>query len=510
MKRHRTDAEARYDASRRLLHDLDEESTLRANPLLAAFASEEHDRLRARVLRAVESLDPGLRPTNASERQRRLYEIIVRCDLQGDAHKTVAAALGISRRQFYLDRRRAFLMLADAVERDASPQTPVATAVDALSMHLDYVEMLHDQGRHDIVWRECLRALRVMRGHPREMELWTVVSEAARFLGNVHQANEAVEQLRRTLETTPHAHMRRASMLRLAISEMLLAWMQGDVSAALARFETVFDACGSERTMHGRDATLFAILLEYGAEICIESGRWDDAAAYVRRAERIIHRSELPYAAARQHRLRGRIAFERDGDARRAAVELRDALQLLHMHRHMPALAKGTVEYGISLAALDAADAWPYVEYGLAVAKEVCGYDDYAVLVASAAPLMIARAGARATLEILDELRARAPLSARAELLTTMAETRARLAHGDFADAAERALTAANTLERLALYPAAARAYTTGADALARLGKGSSAKAVLHASDQIVRSHGERATVADARRIALFLHSKPQ
>jgi hypothetical protein len=39
------------------------------------------------------------------------------------------------------------------------------------------------------------RALRQMRGHPREVEVWTFAAEAARFFGNVRESAEALVQI---------------------------------------------------------------------------------------------------------------------------------------------------------------------------------------------------------------------------------------------------------------------------------------------------------------------------
>ena len=107
----------RYTSARRLLRDFNDVNALRKNPLLAAYTDESHDRLQARILRAVESLDPGLVVTRTSGRRNRLYQILCRCDLRGESRNEVAAALEISRSQFYVDRRKAFLLVADAIEQ---------------------------------------------------------------------------------------------------------------------------------------------------------------------------------------------------------------------------------------------------------------------------------------------------------------------------------------------------------------------------------------------------------
>jgi tetratricopeptide (TPR) repeat protein len=500
----------RYAAARRLLRDLDEEAALRENSLLAQYAGESHDRLRARVLRAVESLDPGLEATSASERRYRLHQILVRCDLSGQSHKEVAAALGISRRQFYLDRREAFLLVADALDHAPAQLRVGGPALDPLAIHLDYVQMLSEQGRFDAVWRESFRVVREMRGHPREIEVWNIVAEAARFLGNTRQSLEALDQMSRIAATSSYQELRRASALRIAIGEVALQWMQGNVNEALTRFDRAVKESGNERTMYGRDATLFAILLGYGAELCIECGHWQRAESLIRRAERIIDRSEVPYASARQQRLRARIALELNGDSGRSVQELYDALQLLQHHRQAPGIARATVQYGIALAGIDPHEAMKYIDFGLIMAKDVCGYDESAVLFANAAPFVMERSGPDEALRGIDELRRRSPLSTRADLHMSVAEADARLARGEFDVAAEAGTDVGRSLENAALFPVAAKARVIAIEALARGGKITKAHRLFRKSDEFIRAYADHRTRSRAQQFALFLHSSAQ
>lgn len=497
----------RYAASRRLLRDLDEEVALRQNPLLAAYAGDSHDRLRARVLRAVERLDPGLAATTSSERRYRLHQILVRCDLNGQSHKEVAAALGISRRQFYLDRRAAFLLLAGALQETAPEPWIEGPSSDALSMRLGYVEMMREQGRFDAVWRELLGAVREMRGERREIEVWTVAAEAARYLGYLHQSLEVVEQMSRIAHASHFADLRRASALRIAICEIALEWMQGNIDAALLRVDRAAAESGNERTMYGRDATLFAILLEYGAELNIERGAWQRAETLIRRAERIMDRSELPYASARQKRIRARIAREKNGDAARAALELSDALRTVQQHKQLPAIARGAVEYGIALAGLDRGEGMKYIDYGLTIAKDACGYDQRAVLFANAVPLLIERSDPDEALRGIDELRTHSPLARHADLMLGVAEAEARLAHGDFEAAVDTASNLERSLESASLFPAAAKARLIAIEGLSRGGRNATAKQMFKRSEEFFGVYGDQTTRRRAERIALFLHS---
>lgn len=496
----------RYAAARRLLRDLDEIVALRENPLLLEYAGEPHEALRMRVLRAVESLDTGPAATTSSDRRYRLHQIILRCDLNGDSHKSVAAALGISRSQFYMDRRAAFLCVADALERlPAQPQMD-GLLPDAFSLHLDYVEMLRSQGRFDAAWREALRVVSDVRGQPAEIELWSIVADASRFLGNLQQSLQAVNEMSR-IAATYAPQQRRAAALRIAISEIALLGVQGRFDETLERFDQAMEDAGNEHAMYGSDLTLFIILLGFGAEASVERGHWQRAKALIRRVECIIDRSQVPYANARLHRLRARIAQERNGDSALSALELRDALRLLQHHRQLPEMAMATVEYGVALAGIDRPEAMRYIDYGLVMAKDVCGYDQYAMLVANAAPLFLERSGPDEALRMIADIRMRAPLSARAHLHLGIAEADARLARGQFKVASETGINVGKSLEDAALFPAAAKAWLIAIEAFARDGKTAKANQLFGKSKEVLNAHADNATRERALRSGLFLDS---
>jgi tetratricopeptide (TPR) repeat protein len=497
-----TKPDLRYAHARRLLRDLNDVVALRKNPLLASYTGESHDRLRVRILRAVESLHPG--SANASDLRNRFYQILVRCDLDGESHKVVAAELGVSRTQFYVGRRKAFLLFANALDEAPSRQQIETPLSDALTLHHEYVEMLRKQGRYDAAWRESLRVLNEVRDQPREVEIWTTVSDAARSLGNIRQSVNAVNQLSRVAATSAHHDLRRLAALRVAIAEILLAGVQGKFNDAPERFNQAIEDSGNERTMNGPGLRSFTILLGLGAEVCIERGQWQRAEALLHRAEGLIDPSFVPYYNAHLKRLRARIARERNGDWARSTLEIRDALLLWQTHKHLPEMAIGAVEYGIALAPIDRPKAMEYIDYGLVMAKEVCGYDRFAVLFANAAPFVLERSGPDATLREIAEVRMRAPLSARADFLIDLAEADALLARGEFGVASERGVSVGQSLEDAALFPAAAKARLIALEAYAREGKTAKAKQLLGKSKEFLHAYADYTARQRAQRSGLF------
>jgi hypothetical protein len=475
--------------ARKALQLMDDERALRSNPLLAHLDVRlSHDRLRAHVLRALEWLDPGSRADAASERRARLHTILLQCDVQRAPHERTAATLGLSRRQFYRDRRAALLAFAGALREVHAIAVPATT--EPRDVRLLYIKTLREQGKYDLVWRESVRALADMRGDPREAEILTVASEAARFFGNVRKSQEAIDALRAIGERPEHPHLRRATALRTAICEASLDWMQANLTAARARVERVVREGGDERAMYGRDVTLFGILLNSGALMAIDAGDWAAAAEYTRRSERIAARSEVQHVSSIHHRLRGSLALQRDGDLSRATTELHDALDVADVHNVMSPIATSSVELGVALMANDRQRAIDYIRFGLAIGRDACGFDDFATLYAKTVPALLAHASTESVLEGIEVLRARSPLFRRAELLTRLGEASISLAAGEYESAASSSADVACELERTSMLPASAEALVVSAEALFRNGRALAARRALRRARELITMYG--------------------
>jgi tetratricopeptide (TPR) repeat protein len=489
--------------ARRVLQDLDDEAALRSNALLAHLRDRapDHDHLRAYVLRALEQLEPGSRGDALSERRRRQYAILLRCDVQHVAHKQLMTTIGLSRRQFYRDRKTALLTFAKTLH-EYRPLVELSEP-DTHDVHILYIETLRQRGQFDLVWRESIQALRNLRGDAREVELWTVAAEASRYFGNVRKSREAIDTMRAIAATSAHPHLRRASQLRIAICEAALDWMLADFTSARDHIDDTARACGDERTMYGRDATLFGILLNYGAWIAIDTGDLSSAAEYTRRSERITARSEVAHAAAVLHSLRGRIAMQRDGDVTRASTELRDALAIAKTYRALAPLATAAVELGRALLPTDETTGANYIRNGLAIARDACGFDDYAVLSMRTLP-KLPHVPSQDALDSVDNVRSRSPLYRRADLYTRLAEAALRLRAGQYEAAAETSAELARELENASLRPASAEAHVLHAEALLRQNRVVGARRSLKRAHAIIATFGDAATRAQAVTLASF------
>lgn len=134
----------------RLLRRLDDPESVRRSPLVRVAFGETHAendlveddlallRIRAAVLSAVATLDTELNARNVHFARQRA--IVTRCDLRGEKHATVAADLGVSLREFYRERRRAFeRLLANLESNLCELHPPVRTLPTRFELELDRV-----------------------------------------------------------------------------------------------------------------------------------------------------------------------------------------------------------------------------------------------------------------------------------------------------------------------------------------------------------------------------------
>ncbi|MFY9720096.1 MAG: hypothetical protein WAK16_10675, partial [Candidatus Cybelea sp.] len=109
----------------------------------SAYPAESMTLLRARaaVLSAIATLDSG--PGGRNVHFSRQRAIVTRCDLHGEKHATVARDLGISLREFYRERRRAFeRLLASIAANLAVPERPARSMPTRFELDLDHVANL--------------------------------------------------------------------------------------------------------------------------------------------------------------------------------------------------------------------------------------------------------------------------------------------------------------------------------------------------------------------------------
>ena len=157
-------------------------------------------------------------------KQRRLYDILVRCDLHAEPHKLAVAGLGLSRRQFYRERREALLALAAAIERELQRLRPISVSLELGDAAEAYIEALRSAGQYRTVWREA-RALAIRAaGEPREIELWIIASEAARYVCGPREVEDALDRARRAVHRLEGRARTFKHVLWNAIGEINRQW----------------------------------------------------------------------------------------------------------------------------------------------------------------------------------------------------------------------------------------------------------------------------------------------
>ena len=171
---------ARFDALAHLLRHLHDGAALRANPIAARYFSpaagsataedveaEALARVRAAISAAVEHVFIAGPDEQANVHSRRQRTIIERCDLRREPHALVAADLGLSRREFYRERKRACGPIAEYLAH-VDLTDPARSLPDEFDLTLTFAESLCRLGRHDaaIASMETLGARRFRRGKP--------------------------------------------------------------------------------------------------------------------------------------------------------------------------------------------------------------------------------------------------------------------------------------------------------------------------------------------------------
>jgi hypothetical protein len=455
-------------ASHALVHLADEEELLR-NPLLRACAPAcSYEAFRTATLRALETLAPADRPATL-QKQRRGYDILVRSELRGEAKKCVIDALGLSRRQFYRERHEALLRLSAAIQAELQrtrPSTAPAGLGDAIE---DFIEGLRTAGQYAAVWREASALAAHAAGESREVRLWIVASEAARYVGDAGAAAETLDRARRAASRLEHREGSYARALMVAVGEMHLHWAAAECERVRATFESAVRRGPDECALQSDEAILFGIMLNCAASVECDCGRWEQAQLLYARACRLAERGASSATRASHLRLSAQLA-RAQGDLRRSIAEHRMALDADRESGHLGAVAVSAVYYAAVMGKRDAAGALPYVEFGLEIARRYYPGDGLARLTLESLPLVLDAHGPAVARQALVEAR-RPRLGRRDELFLALAETKITAREGGHAVALDRARSAAEGFAHCGMSAWASDAELTAIESCAKLGQ---------------------------------------
>lgn len=462
-------------AARHALANVENEQVLLRSALLPRDHRLSYGTMRFIVLNALQSLAPAGTGQTA-QRERRLYAILVRCDLNGEVHKSVIESMALSRRQFYRERHEALLRLAAIVRQQvkkAQSQTQPApsstTVIDLGDAAEAYIEALRSAGQHGLVWEEASSLARRIAGESHEIDLLLVASEAARFMGDARRAQQALDVC---LATSGESYWK---SLWIASTAMSLQWVDGESAAARATFERAVTAGPDERTLHGKEAILLGIMLCGTARLEVHCGRWDRARSLVARASNLLQNGaaakaqSLSRLAAQIFRVTSQLVLDADGDRPRSMLSFRAALDAARASGELGSVAETAIRFAAALAPKDSQTALRYADYGLEIARRFYPGDRLCELTLTALPLLLRERGAEAAERTVFNAR-QASLGARDALFLQFADAKIAAQTGNDRAALESAEDAAASFFRLGIDAWACDAQMTAIEASQRLG----------------------------------------
>lgn len=258
---------------RDLLRSLEQPDRLRRSPLVAAQLEGLDDaaalsHVRSRVESAIAELARFASRAPMLERVRRRQTILWRCDLLGEKHEVVARALGLSRRQFYRERKAALVML----ERVLSPvpSARVTVAPDRFLLQFTYAKTLALLGKFDSAVAE-LRQIAMSGDTGYRVRSWTEIAriaseerleDAGRALSNARRARYALTESRESQEALLDAD--------ILLAESVVNWHRGRVPDALNAASAAVDKA---RAMQSADKDMnelyIASLIEIAEQRCV-------------------------------------------------------------------------------------------------------------------------------------------------------------------------------------------------------------------------------------------------
>lgn len=288
----------------RLLRQLDDTVSLRNCTLLhQAFAKLDGSELdpaaesiavlraRAAILSAVATLDTD--PSRRNVHFSRQRAIVTRCDLRGEKHVTVAADLGISLREFYRERRRAFQRLLESIRSNLAPsQQSVHSLPTQFELDMDHVANLRLVGDFRAVFAQLERIAREARSPEHGIRALCYGVEIAADVGDDERAKRFFERALKcasegSTECTPTP-----AELDIAMASAFVCWQSADLtrsSASLERAVTAADQLPPAADRHEIRSAVGALFL--CAELACLRGDASRALAVLGRARRILDRA---------------------------------------------------------------------------------------------------------------------------------------------------------------------------------------------------------------------------
>jgi hypothetical protein len=281
-----------YMAARELLRYRNHPQRLRTNAIVRSWwtATQAGDANKADDHQLVTVLDRRLREL-ISELPQRHSELLRRCDLEGEAQRSVMRGIALSERHFYRERRAAIVALGQLFKHQTGRPGPPAISLghDRLSLGLARADALERAGQTD----DALGVLLLLRTGSAEdqtihidVRLAEVNRDAGRFVAAAQHARLARER----------ADGNRDATAELDGLNATIAWQSGDIASLSS--DTIGARLDRLRATAGRRTALIphalSDALEVSAESTLEAGDWTGALALFEEAYASLPRMPAP------------------------------------------------------------------------------------------------------------------------------------------------------------------------------------------------------------------------
>jgi tetratricopeptide (TPR) repeat protein len=502
------------DAVAHLLRHLHDASALRTNPIARTYfvAADGNKPIptqeRAHALRRIQELvavavDKLLSHEKGDERAAihasRQHAIVRRCDLQRESHAAVAADLGISRRQFYRERKRACARLADYLERTRSYDA--VSCENEFDLHWDIASGFCAAGKYDsaVLMMEGLAAAGEA---PQRIRAYAGLVPMLGEVGRIGDAKTAVAAAR---EVYAACRMSAAeSVLARAEIETAaarVAWLTGDLKAAVARHEWILGHLRSAPPLAtGRALELRAVSQMRLGMLKRDFGDARGSLQSLVLASRTLGSFARP-APLLQAEFLANLSLSfmvSPGGLEKSAACMAEYLSYSREHH----LMCDTADALANLATLhlqwgDVAQARRFARSSLKLAPAVCS-DQQLVYITINAAVAEATESPRSALNLIAQARERTAGGSFAWALLEVAAAEALLA-GQFYDRArETATGAARMMWEMGAVRYAGSALRIAAEAEEHLGNRAKALAFIHEALRALETSGHASSLASA------------
>lgn len=298
-------------AAQHVLRHLGDPLALRDNPLVAPLFGGADAALRpasalAGVAELVKLCAERLRAEDngsleSHERRERQYQILVRCDLGSEPHDAVATDLGLSRRQFYRERKEAAQYLAAFLQREMSERVAHSQEVrlDRFALEVARAKALRLAGEPGASERILRGLIAAGEDVARRVEPWCQLVDLLVNDNRSGEADDEIARLRGVLATTRNLDRASGRQARVRV-EMQVAshlWYQGRLRDALALDEREEGALVDMARSPSPVAREFFIRTRIRQALCgLMSGSLARARGNLEEVRALLNSDDLPLA----------------------------------------------------------------------------------------------------------------------------------------------------------------------------------------------------------------------